>query len=52
MKTYELQNRTGLDDPTRTERPWTGKGFGFEEARAAYDYLSSGAHTGKVTLRS
>jgi NADPH:quinone reductase-like Zn-dependent oxidoreductase len=32
-------------------RPWIGKGFGFEEARAAYDYLSSGAHTGKVTIR-
>jgi NADPH:quinone reductase-like Zn-dependent oxidoreductase len=32
-------------------RPWIGKSFGFEEARAAYDYLSSGAHTGKVTIR-
>ena len=32
-------------------RPWIGKRFGFEEARAAYDYLSSGTHTGKVAIR-
>ena len=32
-------------------RPWIGKSFGFEEARAAYEYLSSRAHTGKVTIR-
>jgi NADPH:quinone reductase-like Zn-dependent oxidoreductase len=32
-------------------RPWIGKGFGFEEVRAAYDHLSSGTHTGKVTIR-
>ena len=32
-------------------RPWIGKSFRFEEARAAYDYLSSGTHTGKVTVR-
>ena len=32
-------------------RPWIGKRFGFEEARAAYDYLSSGTHTGMVTIR-
>ncbi len=31
-------------------RPRIGKGFGFEEARAAYDYLGSGAHIGKVTI--
>jgi len=31
-------------------RPWIGKGFRFEEARAAYDHLSSGAHIGKVTI--
>lgn len=28
-----------------------GRSFGFEEARAAYDYLDSAAHTGKVTIR-
>ncbi len=33
-------------------RPWIGKSFRFEEARAAYDYLSSGAHIGKVTIRT
>jgi NADPH:quinone reductase-like Zn-dependent oxidoreductase len=32
-------------------RPRIGNSFGFEEARAAYDYLSSAAHTGKVTIR-
>jgi len=32
-------------------RSWIGKRFGFEEARAAYDYLSNGTHTGKVTIR-
>lgn len=32
-------------------RPWIGKSFEFEQARAAYDFLASGAHTGKVTLR-
>ena len=32
-------------------RPRIGKRFGFEEARAAFDYLSSGTHTGKVTIR-
>jgi NADPH:quinone reductase-like Zn-dependent oxidoreductase len=32
-------------------RPWIGKGFGFEEARAAYDHLSSATHVGKVTIR-
>jgi len=32
-------------------RPRIGHSFGFEEARAAYDYLSSAAHTGKVTIR-
>lgn len=31
-------------------RPWIGKSFGFEEARAAYECLSSRAHTGKVTI--
>lgn len=31
-------------------RPWIGKRFGFDDARAAYAYLDSGAHTGKVTL--
>ena len=25
--------------------------FAFEQARAAYDYLASGAHTGKVVIR-
>jgi NADPH:quinone reductase-like Zn-dependent oxidoreductase len=33
-------------------RPWIGKSFGFDEARAAYDYLASSAHTGKVTIRA
>lgn len=28
-----------------------GRSFGFEEARAAYGYLDSAAHTGKVTIR-
>ena len=32
-------------------RPRIGKRFGFEEARGAYEYLSSGTHTGKVTIR-
>jgi NADPH:quinone reductase-like Zn-dependent oxidoreductase len=32
-------------------RPSLGKSFAFEEARAGYEYLSSAAHTGKVTLR-
>ncbi len=32
-------------------RPVIGSTFAFEEARAAYDYLASGAHTGKVTIR-
>ena len=32
-------------------RPWIGRTFGFDEARAAYDYLASSAHTGKVTIR-
>jgi hypothetical protein len=32
-------------------RPSLGKSFGFEEARAGYEYLSRAAHTGKVTLR-
>jgi NADPH:quinone reductase-like Zn-dependent oxidoreductase len=32
-------------------RPAIGRSFGFDEARAAYDYLASAAHTGKVTIR-
>jgi len=32
-------------------RPWIAKSFAFEEARAAYDYLASAAHMGKVTIR-
>jgi NADPH:quinone reductase-like Zn-dependent oxidoreductase len=32
-------------------RPWIGKSFEFEQARAAYDFLASAAHTGKVTVR-
>jgi NADPH:quinone reductase-like Zn-dependent oxidoreductase len=31
-------------------RPWIGTGFRFEKVRAADDYLSTGAHTGKVTI--
>ena len=31
-------------------RPCLARSFAFEEARAAYDYLSSAAHTGKVTI--
>lgn len=31
-------------------RPPIGRRFGFEEARAAYDYLASAAHSGKVTI--
>jgi NADPH:quinone reductase-like Zn-dependent oxidoreductase len=33
-------------------RPWIGKSFGFDEARAAYDHLASSAHTGKVTIHA
>jgi len=33
-------------------RPWIGKSFGFDEARAAYDYLASSAHTGKVVIHA
>ena len=32
-------------------RPAIGRSFGFEEAGAAYRYLESAAHTGKVTIR-
>ena len=32
-------------------RPAIGRSFGFEEAGAAYRYLDSAAHTGKVTIR-
>jgi NADPH:quinone reductase-like Zn-dependent oxidoreductase len=32
-------------------RPVIGRSFPFEQARAAYDYLASGAHTGKVVIR-
>jgi NADPH:quinone reductase-like Zn-dependent oxidoreductase len=31
--------------------PVIARRFGFEQARAAYDYLASGAHTGKVVIR-
>ena len=31
--------------------PVIARSFGFTEARAAYDYLASGAHTGKVVIR-
>ena len=31
--------------------PWIGRTFAFDDARAAYDYLASSAHTGKVTIR-
>lgn len=31
--------------------PVIARSFGFEQARAAYDYLASGAHTGKVVIR-
>jgi len=31
-------------------RPWIAKSFGFEDVRAAYDYLAQGVHTGKVTI--
>lgn len=31
-------------------RPLIGRRFGFEEARAAYDYMVSAQHTGKVTI--
>jgi NADPH:quinone reductase-like Zn-dependent oxidoreductase len=33
-------------------RPYIGRTFGFEDARAAYDYLSSGQHTGKVVIQA
>ena len=33
-------------------RPYIGKRFGFGEARAAYDYLHSAAHTGKVVINA
>jgi NADPH:quinone reductase-like Zn-dependent oxidoreductase len=32
-------------------RPVIGRSFPFEQARAAYDYLASAAHTGKVVIR-
>ena len=32
-------------------RPAIGRSFGFEEAGAAYRYLESAVHTGKVTIR-
>lgn len=32
-------------------RPHIAKSFPFEHARAAYDYLASAAHTGKVVIR-
>ena len=32
-------------------RPFIGRSFEFDEARAAYEYLASAAHTGKVTIR-
>ena len=32
-------------------RPVIARSFAFEQARAAYDYLASGAHTGKVVIR-
>lgn len=32
-------------------RPMIARSFPFEQARAAYDYLASGAHTGKVVIR-
>ena len=31
-------------------RPHIDRSFGFEEARAAYEHLASGAHAGKVTI--
>lgn len=33
-------------------RPVVDRVFGFEEARAAYEYLASGAHFGKVVIRT
>lgn len=33
-------------------RPYIGKRFAFDEARLAYDYLASAAHTGKVVLHA
>ncbi len=33
-------------------RPHIGKRFAFAEARAAYDYLDSAAHTGKVVIHA
>jgi len=47
-ETFEEMNRAVAQHGLR---PWIGKGFGFEEARAAYDFLSSGTHAGKVTIR-
>jgi len=32
-------------------RPWIGKTFAFDDARAAYDYLAGSTHTGKVAIR-
>jgi NADPH:quinone reductase-like Zn-dependent oxidoreductase len=32
-------------------RPVIDRVFAFEEARAAYDYLASGAHFGKAVIR-
>ena len=32
-------------------RPIVGKTFGFDEAEAAFDYLKSGSHLGKICIR-
>jgi NADPH:quinone reductase-like Zn-dependent oxidoreductase len=32
-------------------RPAVGRAFSFDEARAAFDYLESGSHFGKVVIK-
>lgn len=46
---FEEMNRAMVLHRTR---PHIGKSFAFEEARAAYEYLASAAHTGKVVINA
>jgi NADPH:quinone reductase-like Zn-dependent oxidoreductase len=45
---FEEMNRAIAVNKTR---PAIGRSFAFEEAGAAYRYLDSAAHTGKVTIQ-
>lgn len=44
---FEQMNRAIAQHALRS---WIGARFAFEQARAAYELLSSRAHTGKVTI--